>query len=438
MRPPVRRVELALVAALALAGVGVAHVLEYRLLEPDRHRRLELLAGTGHQYLPSALGAVSFLACLAVAVVFLTAFRRGATTGGLPTTSRHDWARVLPLAQALSFVGLEVAERVAAGSSLADLGPVLILGLPLQILVGAVAAALLGLLDRAGEKLGRSVAGSRAPAGARHAAHWWPSSTDRPPCHIAVRRAPARAPPPASLPPEHTRTGSRPARGGRRTRDRGDPMRVSYARVGAAVSGTVLLALLMAGPALAHERRSDGDVQFVVGWAVEPTYTGFLNGVSVRLADAAGPIADVGDGLKVEVLSGDQKVGPLAVEGVFGSPGEYEAPLVPTRPGPYTFHFVGTVKGQTIDQSFTSSDTTFDSPKSAADIEFPAKDPSRAELATLVDRQTPRLTSAASTADDAKSAAGTATILAVVGLVLGLVGVVLGAVAWRSKARADA
>ena len=213
-------------------------------------------------------------------------------------------------------------------------------------------------------------------------------------------------------------------------------MRVSYARLGASVFAAALLTIPLAGTAVAHEQRAAGPVNFVVGWSVEPTYTGFLNGVSVRLTDAAGPVTDLGDGLTVEVVSGDQKVGPLPLEGVFGSPGEYEAPLVPTRPGVYTFHFVGTVRGQAVDQSFTSSDTTFESPRSATDIEFPAKDPSRAELATLVDRQTPRLTSAASTADDAKDAAGTATILAIVGLVFGLAGVITAVVALRSKAKA--
>ncbi len=213
-------------------------------------------------------------------------------------------------------------------------------------------------------------------------------------------------------------------------------MRSSYARLGAAAIAAALLTIPLAGTAFAHEQRAAGPVNFVVGWSVEPTYTGFLNAVSVRLTDDAGPVTDVGDGLKVEVVSGDQKVGPLPLAGVFGSPGEYAAPLVPTRPGVYTFHFVGTVRGQAVDQSFTSSDTTFESPRGATDIEFPTKDPSRAELATLVDRQTPRLTSAASTADEAKDAAGTATILAVVGLMVGVVGVILAMVAWRSKAKA--
>ncbi len=189
-----RRIDVVIVAALALAGVGLAHVLEYLLLVPDHHQRHEVLAGTGHQYLPSALGAVSFLACLAAAVVFLAAFRRGATPGSA-TTSRHDVMRVLPCAQALAFLALEVGERLAAGASLGDLGPVLLLGLPIQVVVGVAAAALLVLLDRAGERLGRGVAGTRSLAARRPAACWFPSPSRRLPSTVATCRAPARAPP---------------------------------------------------------------------------------------------------------------------------------------------------------------------------------------------------------------------------------------------------
>ncbi len=191
----------------------------------------------------------------------------------------------------------------------------------------------------------------------------------------------------------------------------------------------------LAGAATAHERRTVGTLQFVVGWAGEPAYAGSLNAVQLRLTDtseaAPAPVTDVGDGLKVEVSFGADKVGPLALESVFNSPGEYQSPMIPSRPGAYTFRFVGTVKGQAVDQSFTSSDTTFDSPKEPADIEFPAKDPSRAELANRVERIDPRLAAATEDADDAKGAAGLATVLAVVGLVVGLAGVGLAVTARR-------
>lgn len=212
-------------------------------------------------------------------------------------------------------------------------------------------------------------------------------------------------------------------------------MRVRSARLAAAALGSALLVGPVASRAYAHETRPAGPARMTVGWVNEPTYVGFLNAVQVRLADDSGPITDVGDGLKVEVTFGDQKIGPLALAPAFESPGEYRAPLVPSRPGTYTFRFVGTVKGQQIDLSFTSSETTFDSPKDTADIEFPVKDPSRGQLASRVDRIEPRLdqvrTAVESDVDDAKSAASRATALAVVGMVVGVAGIAVGVTARR-------
>ena len=213
-------------------------------------------------------------------------------------------------------------------------------------------------------------------------------------------------------------------------------MRNPGTRLAAAAMGAGLLVGPLGAAAFAHERRTAGTVQMTVGWLNEPAYSGFLNAVQLRLADDAGPITDVGaDALKVEVSFGGQKTGPLAMAPAFGSPGEYRAPLVPDRPGAYTFRFVGTVKGQPLDQSFTSSDKTFDSPKDTADVQFPAKDPSTGELASRVERIEPRIdqvrTDAESAADDAKRAATRATVLAVVGLIAGVAGVAFGVTARR-------
>lgn len=207
-------------------------------------------------------------------------------------------------------------------------------------------------------------------------------------------------------------------------------MHVRFARLGAAALGTVLLVGPLAGSASAHERRTVGNVQMVVGWLTEPAYAGFLNAVQLRVSDEAGPITDVGDGLKVEVTFGNQKVGPLPMQAAFGSPGEYRSPLVPTRPGTYAFRFVGTVKGTQVDQTFTSSPTTFDSPKETSEIEFPAKDPSRGELATRIERIDPRIDAARADAvaatNQAEDSADGARVLAIVGLIAGVAGLIVG------------
>ena len=59
---------------------------------------------------------------------------------------------------------------------------------------------------------------------------------------------------------------------------------------------------------------------------------------------------------------------------------------MPTRPGNYSFHFFGTIKGQPYDQTFQSGEETFDAPKNPADVSFPAKDPTAGELAARVDQ----------------------------------------------------
>src|SRR5207247_5362772 len=74
-----------------------------------------------------------------------------------------------------------------------------------------------------------------------------------------------------------------------------------------------------------------------------------------------------------------------------------QASLIPTSPGTYTFHFVGSIKGQKVDQTFTSSEKTFDSPRAPSEVEFPAKNPATADLAArlerLRDRKSTRLNS---------------------------------------------
>jgi len=223
-------------------------------------------------------------------------------------------------------------------------------------------------------------------------------------------------------------------------------MHRTLSRVAALVAVLATLVLVPANPAFAHEQRQVGAVQFTVGWEREPTYTGFENGVQLILKDAKGnPIDDLGDppSLKVQVASGGQTSDPLELKASFdadtglGTHGEFDAAFIPTAPGNYTFHFTGTVNNQKVDESFTSSDKTFDPVKDPAEIEFPAKVPTNAELATNISRITPRVDSAASLAQadrqaakKAKDDAATATTLAIVALVVGIVvgglGIVIG------------
>jgi len=210
------------------------------------------------------------------------------------------------------------------------------------------------------------------------------------------------------------------------------------------VFAAVVLAALVVGitaPAFAHVEKTVGKYKFTVGWGDEPTYAGFRNSVQLILADAKGkPVTDLGDSLKVTVSFSGQTVS-LPLETTFdpdsgeGTPGDYRAWFIPTRPGDYTFTFSGTIHGQKVNQSFTSSPTTFDAVKVPSDVEFPAKDPTVGELAQRAAAVDQRVTLARTAADKGKSTAGTALILAIVGLALGVAGVGVG-LAGRRKASA--
>jgi hypothetical protein len=211
-------------------------------------------------------------------------------------------------------------------------------------------------------------------------------------------------------------------------------MRTRLLGLTATLGLAVLLVGFVASPASAHEERTVGKYHFVVGFGDEPAYQGDKNSVQLILADASDkPVTDLGDTLKVEV-STDTAPGetlPLALEpffeiGEFGTPGDYRAFFIPTRPGKYTFHFTGSIKGQKVDQRFTSSDTGFSEVEDPAKVQFPAKDPTTGQLAQRLDQQVPRLeTTVADARKQASDDARLALIVAIVGVVLGLAGVVL-------------
>jgi hypothetical protein len=210
---------------------------------------------------------------------------------------------------------------------------------------------------------------------------------------------------------------------------------------GAALSLALLLPLMFTAMAGAHERRQVGAYVMRVGWADEPTFSGVKNAVQVLLADGSGkPVTDLPEDLKVEIIFGSQKMGPLALEAAFGKsfgrPGDFRAAVIPTRPGNYTFHFIGSLGGQPVDQSFTSSDKTFDPVTESQAIEFPAKDPSPGELAGRLERLGPRIDEGQASARAAAAAASQARVLGIIGILAGAVGIVVGLSSGRRRSQA--
>ena len=234
-------------------------------------------------------------------------------------------------------------------------------------------------------------------------------------------------------------------------------MRSFRSRLVASLAAASVLALFSAGIAAAHAQEHAGPYTIEVGWQHEPTYVGETNGVQVIVSEGEGkPITDLGaDDLKVVVSTGDQQSGELTFEPGFdpveldGNLGEYDAAIVPTAPGDYTFHVTGSIHGQAVDITVTSGDETFNTVVGTSDIEFPATLPTVPEIVTRLDRLDSRVAAAAqapsgptqaavdaaaASASDAKSAANTALL---VGGGLGAIGIVvaLGALAYAMRLR---
>jgi hypothetical protein len=204
-------------------------------------------------------------------------------------------------------------------------------------------------------------------------------------------------------------------------------MRNSILRSLALVAALGMAVLVTIG-ASAHDVHNYPKVTLALGWLHEPAYVGFDNAVQVLVKDAAGnAITTITDkDLTVEVSLGSQKMAAKAMlptadpDTGLGIPGEYEMHFIPTAPGDYTFHLKGSVAGQAIDETVTASDKTFNTVVADDQVEFPAKVPAAADLATKLDQVSSRTDSGKSAADAAKSAADRALYVAVAGVVLAI------------------
>jgi hypothetical protein len=104
--------------------------------------------------------------------------------------------------------------------------------------------------------------------------------------------------------------------------------------------------------------------------------------------------------------------------------------MLPNRPGTYTFHFTGSIGGQKLDESFTSSDHTFNDMQNASSIQFPARDPSRGEIAQNLTRSDQRIQESQTRIVQlqgqltrTRQAADTDRWLAIAGIALGVIGI---------------
>ena len=181
------------VFGFAVAGLLLGHTLSYLLALPDPSHRDLVLNRTGHGYLPAAGDAALILALAGVAALVVRAW---SVRGPRETRTFASPASLLAVVQVVAFGGQEVLERLVAGAPLGELadGPLLLVGVVVQIAVALVGAAALGWLARASARIAQTSIPAQAvlpgpPAVALVA------TSDRPLGRVVVSARNVRAPP---------------------------------------------------------------------------------------------------------------------------------------------------------------------------------------------------------------------------------------------------
>lgn len=201
-----------------------------------------------------------------------------------------------------------------------------------------------------------------------------------------------------------------------------------FRSVAALFVALLVVQLAMPGAALAHERRTVGKYNFVVGFAAEPAISGQPNGISIRISDAATnePVTGAEQTLKASIAFGGNAPKEYPLRAVFGQQGLYQADVIPTRAGAYVFTFAGDINGQAVSEKFESGPGRFNDVESVAALQFPDTVQSPAELQRA-------LTEANDRAAAAVAAAGQAQMFAYAGIGLGVLGLALGGMAMMNS-----
>jgi hypothetical protein len=131
---------------------------------------------------------------------------------------------------------------------------------------------------------------------------------------------------------------------------------------------------------VAHEDREVAGYQVVIGFIDEPVFVGQKSGLELFVSRNDEPIAGLEQTLQAEVIKDDQRR-ELPLSPRFAEEGAYQSYFFPTVAGPYTFHIFGSIEGNEIDESFTSSPEGFSEVEEVAAGQFPVELPSTAELA---------------------------------------------------------
>ena len=144
----------------AAGGLVAGHFLTYVFLTPAGPHRAAFLRQTGHGYFPRAIAIGAALGAIAMGASIARGRMRRAAAG--PRIDLRSLALRLALVQALGFVVMEVAERVAIGAPLGGLFTVLPAGFAVEALVAIGVAWILFLTERATATIVQAIA-RRAP-----------------------------------------------------------------------------------------------------------------------------------------------------------------------------------------------------------------------------------------------------------------------------------
>ena len=174
--------------------------------------------------------------------------------------------------------------------------------------------------------------------------------------------------------------------------------------------------LALSQPVAAHERRTIGPYEVVVGWIGEPAFVGQVNAVDFRVTDTRTNPAKNVEGLEktvsVEILSGGATTGfKAAFRARFGLPGQYAADIVPTRDGAYRFKVTGKIESTDVNETFESGPGRFDEIRPLTALQYPEAVPTGADLSK-------RLGDIQSSADQARLAAIGALVLGIASIAL--------------------
>ncbi len=129
-------------------GVLAGHAVAYLVAYPHDAARASLLISTGHGYLRHAV----LIAVLGGAVALTLAVARGAAT---------MWRRASVLIcsiQVVTFIGVELLERIASGAPVSGVSRIAVIGVLVQVAMGVLVALFLRLAHRAGRSIARAFA----------------------------------------------------------------------------------------------------------------------------------------------------------------------------------------------------------------------------------------------------------------------------------------